>query len=1777
MSTHSDCGSEHKVVTTEDLVFQQTDAMRSVERALENFRKIGKAKFTLGLVRNRLLNLKDNFARCQRLHDQLLLQADDEEIKTIPYFKDRHFIQCEDAFMTASDFMSEILVPLETPPTTSSAHVSDNPSPPVRSSFQLPQIQLPVFSGNFQDWESFRDRFNAMIVRNADLTRVAKMHYLTSSVSGEASEILRHLAITDANFDIAWKLLTSRYENKRRLVSEHLHALHELPKITIESALEIRTLRDKANMSIQALRNLDRSVDTWDDMLVYLVTRSLDPITRKAWELKLGDNVDYPSYADLDKFLEARVRALEAIPSSATATHKRGESFSNFVKSRHINTHAVTSTALKCPMCQSSHFISQCATFKEKPVSQRFDLIKKWHRCVNCFSSKHTVSECSNQFTCRKCHKRHHTLLHLEKVEGIPASIPSTLSPRAAEHSQSPAANPSTSEIAHTHLMSKTTLSNTRVLLATAWIEVRSTAGRASRVRALLDQGSVATLITENLAQRLRAPRQKISMSIVGIGGVSTSAKHAVTISVAASDRTDPAYSTTAVVLPSVTRYVPDRIETNPAWSHLRGLPLADTDPMSSDPIDIIIGSDLYGLLILEGVRKGSANEPIAQNSIFGWFLSGPVTNGPINPSLSIPSHHIHLSDNLDAELRQFWEIEELPRTTYLTAEEQKCEEHFVSTHSRDSTGRYVVRLPFRDGPPINIGDSYTIAKAMLLRTEKRLNTNPDLSSAYATFLTDYEKLGHMTRVPATSESNAQTVYLPHHAVFKQSSTTSSTRIVFNASSITSNKTSLNDHMMIGPKLQTDLSTILLRWQKFKYVLTADVAKMYRQILIDPRDRDYQRILWRSSPVEPIDEFQLLTVTYGTASAPYLALRVLQQLANDDGAQYPLARNVLRRHIYIDDCVFGADDQRDAILVRDQLVSLLRRAGLELRKWASNARELISDISPTDHGLALDKPLAVDEGLKILGISWNSDSDVFRFKVDNASTNLRTKRDILSTIAKIFDPLGWITPVVITAKIYMQNLWRLKSGWDDPLPTAQHDEWLAYYSQLSELKTLSLPRWIKYSAASLECEMHGFADASTLAYGAVVYLRVKAPSGEIFVSFLAAKSKVAPIKPLTIPRLELSAALLLARLMNFVRDALDLPRVSSHCWTDSTIVLAWLNKPPSHWKTFIANRVSEIQSRLSLATWHHVPTNDNPADCASRGMPVADFLAHSLWWRGPEWLLLTADKWPDQRPLTAEDAPLECKLTKHVHIAVSPLRCALAERYSSWIKLIRVTAYIKRFIANARQHRNSPGTKPGNQGNRALTTAELQNATIYWVKQIQTDLFPDEKNCLSQKLPIPRKSPLLALHPFLDDQGLIRVGGRLENSDLPANAKHPIILASHILVSLLITHIHIKNLHAGPQLTLRLLRDNYWVLRGRTTVRRILFACVTCTREKAIVPTELMGNLPESRVTRSSRPFVHCGVDYAGPILVRTTPGRGHKSTKAFIALFVCMASKAVHVELVSDYSSAAFIAAFHRFCSRRGLPTDMYSDNGTTFVGADRELATLFRAVVQDPKVEHKLIDDGITWHFIPPSAPHFGGLWEAGVRSVKYHFKRVVGSHTLTFEELATLLCQIEACLNSRPIAALSDRVDDFVALTPGHFLIGTALLTAPEPSLLEFKENRLSRWQLVRQMYERLWDAWSHDYLHTLQQRSKWRLQNNKFKIGQIVVLRNSLLPPCKWDLGRISACHPGPDGLIRVVTVRTAKSEFKRPISKICLLPVNLNEMQESTPVRRDNDTQANASL
>ncbi|XP_055603895.1 uncharacterized protein LOC129752127 [Uranotaenia lowii] len=1030
-------------------------------------------------------------------------------------------------------------------------------------------------------------------------------------------------------------------------------------------------------------------------------------------------------------------------------------------------------------------------------------------------------------------------------------------------------------------------------------------------------------------------------------------------------------------------------------------------------------------------------------------------------------------------------------------------------------------------------------AKKRLDRLMVSLARNPVRAEQYSEFMSEYLALGHMKEVSALIDEG---YYIPHHAVFKESSSTTKTRVVFDASAKTTTGISLNDTLLVGPTVQSDLVSILLRFCTHQVALTADIPKMYRQVKIHQDDCKYQRILWYNQAGERTI-YELQTVTY------------------DEGEQFKSAARVVSMDSYIDDFLTGGKTVEEVINIYNQLTQLLSKGGFGVHKFCSSSPEVLKLIPNDLHEKQIGFDSDVNDSIKTLGLIWNPTADFFRFFVRPSEGNSTTKRRVLSDIGRLFDPLGFLGPIITTAKLLMQDIWRLGIGWDEELPTELQLKWQNFQQQLPTINEMRKPRRVIANHPTL-IELHGYSDASCQAYGAVIYIKSISSDGTTQVNLLTSKSRVAPLKPVTIPRLELLAAKLLAELTQKVMSAMQIELHNVILYSDSQIVLCWLKKSPLSLNQFVSNRVATIVELTQDFRWCYVRTNVNPADCISRGALPNELVENELWWKGPPTLWETSLQPQDPFPFDLDDPNIpELRKRKALTIIAKTPHMSL-DRLSNYRQLQRAWVYVLRYAKRGAR------TQPYN----ALISAdEMMLAETTILRFVQQQSFQTLLSDIQSNQT--KRYNLSNLAPFVGTDGLIRVGGRLKYSAIPYDWKHQILLPEqHFVTTILVRKLHEENLHVGHSGLLAIVRERYWPVRAKNIIKKIISNCIVCAKQRARPERQFMGDLPKHRVNPAP-PFSLVGIDYAGPFTL-TFGTRGRNTYKAYVVVFVCMTVKATHFELVTNLTTENFIACLNRFVGRRGLPSDIFTDNGTSFVGANNELADtrkLFEDELHRAKLQEFCATRGLTWHFIPPRSPHFGGIWEAGVKSMKYHLKRVVGETRLTYEEMLTFLVRTEAILNSRPLCPMSDDPCDAAALTPSHFLIGRSLLALPESSLMEEKVGRLNRWQHVKYMQEHFWRRWSREYLHHLQSRQKWSDGVRKFTKGDLVLLVEENLPPQQWRLGRIEILHPGEDNIVRVVTVRTASgSEFKRAVTKIALLPVDLEgETQRGVNERLKN--------
>lgn len=1598
---------------------------------------------------------------------------------------------------------------------------------------RLPKLELPTFDGDLRQWQTYSDVFDSLIHNNTALSDIDKYNYLISSLKGNALSVVKCTPITSANYLIAYSALRKRYENKRLIAAAHWQTIERTKRINVvDNLMGLRVLIDTFSENLSALENLNFPVKQWDFVVFSMLFDRLDSVTQTRFELECGSSlILHHYYRTLCEFLERQCNAWDNVALCNSNTRKsdipknkpvykniagKGGMSSSFL----VNSSASTSAC--CSFCSQSHLIYSCPKFLNKSAKERYALVKNKRWCTNCLGDKHTASNCKSKSVCRKCSQQHHTLLHFGSdslTEGAATSTTGTDSSEDVKDSVNLFVN-----------------SQRTILLSTALVNILDNSGEYRTLRALLDSASQSSFMTKRCCDFLRLPTTALSVNIKGVGQTATKANRGVSCILKPHNSDEPELNVDFVIIPQICSNMPQATIPRSKFEKFSNLTLADPDFNKSAPVDLLLGADIFAQVLRGTSIRSSADEPVALDTVFGHVIIGNID---LAPTKIVNSFLEYYDNSLEGFVRRFWELEQVEAREVPSPEDSLAEKNFVETLARSESGRFIVSLPFVDSVPV-FGDTRQKTLKRFLSLEKRLISHPLLYQQYREFMQDYLDQGHMQLITENFE-NPSVYYIPHHCVLKPESLTTKLRVVFDASHKGPNGLSLNDTLLRGPKLHQDISSVLSRFRLHAVCFTSDIRQMFRQILVRTDHLDFQRILWRFNQSEPIREYRLTTLVFGIKSSPFIAMRCIKQVANENKFAYPIACSILEEDTFVDDIVSGADSLAEALQVQSDLTHILKKSGFELRKWASNDPQFLAHLSDSvEQTQSITLDLEPDSTLKILGLQWNPSTDSFSYSVKPLGETC-SKRSVLSELARIYDPLGFLTPFVLNLKHLIQQLWSLGLDWDSSPPDHIIQIWSHIKKEMCQLSNITIPRFLA-SEGMRSCQLHGFCDASNVGYAAVVYVRLIQADNSISAHLLCAKSRVAPLKRISIPRLELSAALLLAELLHKIQKdferKLQFDRIFAY--SDSTVALSWIKSSPHKWTCFVANRVTTIQGLTPPSLWYHVGSSENPADPASRGVTPVTLVGLSLWWAGPSWLKLAEEKWPSNIILKDKELlpETDCeKLSSVLTVTVdesSDFIQDLLNKFSSLDKMQRIVAYVKRFIFNCRN--------PKSAIKGMITLFDSEAALNEMVRSTQNSVFAREMTLLSQKKALPK--PLRKLSPFLDKLGILRVGGRLVHSGLKFEQIHPALLpGDHRLTHLLIESLHRKYLHPGILSLHNLLVQKYWIFSAKRNIRKVLSKCNRCFRVKPLHVQPIMGDIPAVRITQI-KPFSSAGVDYGGAFTIVMSRTRGCKVLKAYICLFVCMATKAIHLELASDLSSEAFLAALRRFIGRRGQCYHIYSDQGTTFRGAARTLVKIMKESAES---------EGIIFHTIPPYSPNFGGLWEAGIKSTKGHLLRVVGDQLLTYEEFSTVLVQIESMLNSRPLTPLSSDPNDMNPLTPGHFLTLAPLNSLPEQNFLDSKINRLSRWQLVQRLSQEFWSRWHKEYLHTLLQRSKWCNSSVPIQLNTLVLLKDELSPPLKWHLGRVIELHSGSDAVTRVVTVRTTKGIFKRPVSKVCPLP------------------------
>ena len=892
---------------------------------------------------------------------------------------------------------------------------------------------------------------------------------------------------------------------------------------------------------------------------------------------------------------------------------------------------------------------------------------------------------------------------------------------------------------------------------------------------------------------------------------------------------------------------------------------------------------------------------------------------------------------------------------------------------------------------------------------------------------------------------------------------------------------------------------------------------------------------------------------FGAVSSPSCANYALQQTARDFG-RYQSAKVSLPidRNFYVDDALVSSASEEDAIRLALGLKELCAKGGFRLTKFSSNSIAVLQAIPKEDQAASVRNLELGSDSLpadRALGVHWDVETDTLGCQVNVESFQKRpiTRRGMLSATASFYDPFGIASPCVIRARMLQQDLTRLRLGWDERVPLKYSKAWNKWLQDLHLLAQYRIPRMVCAGSlsAAVCLELHHFSDASERGYGVVSYLRAISSEGQISCGFLLSKAHLTPIKPITIPRLELTAATLAVKVNLETQRALDFPIRRAYFWTDSTTVLKYIRNRKTRFHVFVANRLAAIHDASSSNQWFWVPSQENPADLVSRGMDAAKFVENALWKSGPSFLWNQPENWPQLPELS------DCKETDpEVKVALtattsSPSEASdptsrLIRHYSSWSRLLRAVAWIQRVLARLKNKRQS--FVPSD-----LQVSDIERAEEHIIRYVQATHFPAEINALEAGKTVRLTSPIVSLDPKLEN-GALRVGGRLTNANIDYAHKYPLILPSKdSVVDMIIDDAHEKAGHEGRQYVMKEVRAKYWILKANSAVRRRLRQCLSCRKRIRPAERQKMADLPLDRVQSGEKPFTNTGVDFFGPFFTK----RGRAQAKTYGVIFTCLAIRAVHIEVAASLSTDSFMCALRRFIARRGEVRMIRSDNGSNFVGTNRELKREVDHLLDNNSyIARQTLARGIEWRFNPPGASHFGGAWERMIRSVRKILNGLLTSQTFTEETLRTLLCEVECIINNRPLTPVSADPRDQVPLTPNHLLVLRCVSLPASQTVEDLDLHGKKNWRQASYLANQFWRRWRLEYIPLLQTRAGpvTRSRDN-VKVGDVVLVVDDSVPRGTWPLGLVEDVRTSDDAKVRAAKVRCRGTTFWRPVTKL----------------------------
>ncbi|EFP08577.1 hypothetical protein CRE_21611, partial [Caenorhabditis remanei] len=1677
---------------------------------------------------------------------------------------------------------------------TSSTQPNNIPTPHPTQQFGFKEYlmdntRINKFKGNVWEFEAFWTQFEELI-HKSERPDLFKFNKLLNLLEGEPRELIARFKITGDNYNKAIDLLKKKYNDQEQIVSQ---LTTQLKKETATSGhtTDQRKLFEKILITTNQLKDYQENVDT-RMMKDEIVSKFAHRIQEDVYKKKL----DSPGDWTLDKILEdlenviIREEALNMLLKKEEKTKNMDNSTQKQQKSKdnkRDNKTPFRKNDDPCIFCkEKGHFFGHCPT-KPNPMD-RLQILKTEARCTRCTKTGHTPKDCKSKM-CPVCNKDHHSSCCFEKhKEALP---PKTFKKQDQKKSSSPPTTTAALALQvdntvgetdnsdnkpdeiHTIASAKTRGTNRGFIPTIVTKAYNHSTGQWEGITVMLDSGSDQTFITRSLLNRWNLPNLgevKVDANAFdsacqkkqfGRSQIQLRLKDTrIQMDVYVADSLVGRISKAPLTHQDMQFLLKEKLEIN-----------EDSLRTTSEP-DMILGTDYWmeivtgqliqmpsGVGLIETKDGFATMGSTKDKSCQPRFEEDKVIVMALNSDPHDPGRKAEDEQMRDTLMKKPHEFSGSLKEEQ-SERDKKTIQFFEDTVEKRKEGYFVRILYKEDHPPLP--DNFSIALARLTQMRRQHSTE-NLQMIKDVF-EDYKAKKFIEEVNVYEETPNKLHYNALQAVITPSKTTTKCRIVVDASAHYKDKPCLNDCIEQGPTILPDIQDMIIRFRSGQTVLISDVEKAFLQVFLHEDDRDVTRVLWFKDINKPVNEdniivYRFTRVLFGLNVSPFLLgqtiIHHLRSLKDD-----PIIRE-MPHNLYVDNSIITTDENAENVIqIYKKVKKTFKDANMNLREFRSNCKTVNDGIAEEDK--------SKEEDMKVLGIWWTSSEDTITMDTtfDLALTNSR--RTVSSDMASKFDPMGYLTPLLLLPKLFQRELWdTTQYGWDTKLSEQHENEYRKLIQDINGF-TIKMPREIVLKTG--KNSIITFCDASKEATACCVY--VKNDKGT---HIILGKSHARPLKEKwTIPKLEMHALLLGTEKTMKVVKALQLGQTTIDqvvIMSDSAIALAWIKSLPTQKEvgTLIHNRlrdivshVEEMETMVTTVKFGHVRTHENPADLGTRGCTKEEF-ENSIWWKGPNFIQTDTHTWSPEHQLFQVERPGQIHTAALVSKESEPMLNSQATK--SFQKMIRISL---RVLKAAKIF-----SKPlGQERFPSLKDITLNNiANRVELKTAETLVIKDHQKGISYKTL--QQYGNLGIIPNKDN--ILVAKGRMELAGLEENARNPIfILPNSQLAKQIIADCH-GSFHKTMEHTMDSVRRRFWIPKLRQQTKSFMARCVPCQRNsKQPCRYPDMGRIPRDRVNKQ-RPFGSTGLDNFGPIQYRKDDGT---LANAYGTIFTCTTTRLIHVETVKNASALEFIQAFRKFVAIRGRPTKIVSDNGTNFVLGQKIIEEAFERSDYPPDM-HK-----IDWKFITPYAPWKGGVYERMVKSVKEAFYKAVGRSKLTFEELTTVLYEATASINQRPLTKLEDDINAEAPIRPCDFINQEMEIRLPLEGALDIKEdfrpaaelqskesmlNTVDALKSSIKASERVWKVWNSKYLAEMREGHKLRMDKKRGspklpKVGQLVLMCEDLQPRNVWKMAKILRLNESSDGVVRDVDILTPNGRtLNRAINLIVPLELDEEDNEDET--------------